>query len=442
MNRSLRRAPAIAASILSIIAAVGAVAGCGGSDDGGGGGTKTAKDGPVTLTFANWAAAEEATRPGMLNTIKAFEAAHPNIKIKSEEISFSDIGQQLVLRQRSGNPPDVAELSGNDTFAVAAGGGLATLDDTLGDVKSKLIPNDVKAGTVDGKWVAMPWTDAPQGFWYNKKLLKQAGIEKPPATLEELDAAMAAIKSKLKDVIPLGTDTTNRSFGLASQWPWMKAFGAQPFGEDGKATAATPQMQQYLDWIRALVAKGYTLPTRKIGDFRPLAAQDKVAFIFDQPLLHGVIQTANKQSDDEFYDTWGVTKQPAGPDGQSYSIPLGHQLVLFKKAADDGKAEAAAEFMKFLATDPATIEDMTIKTESSLPPLADPPAEVADLLDTPVFKAFQEEIAPTTTNPAYGAAFSQGFSPTMAGVQSAITSKDPIDAVAAQMQTNLQQAIG
>jgi hypothetical protein len=98
--------------------------------------------------------------------------------------------------------------------------------------------------------------------------------------------------------------------------------------------------------------------------------------------------------------------------------------------------------MKYLATDPAAIEDMTIKTESSLPPLSNPPAQVADLLNTPIFSAFQKEIAPTTTNPAYGAAFSQGFSPAMAGVQSAITSSDPVDAVATQMQTNLQQAIG
>lgn len=436
MKSLCRHAMAVALPVLVLGATA---AGCGGSGDDGG---TASKGGPVTLTFANWAAAEDATRPGMLDTIKAFEASHPDIKIKSEEISFSDIGQNLVLRQRSGNPPDVAELSGNDTFAVAAGGGLATLDDTLGDVKGKLIPNDVKAGTVAGKWVAMPWTDAPQGFWFNKKLLKQAGVDKPPATIEELDSAMAQIKSKFKDVIPLGTDTTNRSFGLASQWPWMKTYGAEPFDGTGKPTSDSPEMQQYLEWIRTVVAKGYTLPNRKIGDFRPLAAQDKVAFIFDQPLLQGVIQTANGQGDKEFYDTWGVTKQPAGPSGESFSIPLGHQLVMFKKAADDGKAKAAAEFMEYLATDPKAIQNMTIKTESSLPPLAEPPAEVKDLLDTPVFSAFTDEIAPTTINPAYGTGFSQGFSPAMAGVQNAITSGDPVDVVATQMQTNLQQAIG
>jgi multiple sugar transport system substrate-binding protein len=46
--------------------------------------------------------------------IKDFEAAHPDIRIKSEAISFTEIARQLVLRVRSGNPPDVSEVAGNE----------------------------------------------------------------------------------------------------------------------------------------------------------------------------------------------------------------------------------------------------------------------------------------------------------------------------------------
>ncbi|HUX22625.1 MAG TPA: hypothetical protein VMW69_15415, partial [Spirochaetia bacterium] len=68
-------------------------------------GTTAAK--AVTLSFANWADAEQATRPGIQAIISKFEAANPTITIKSEAISFSDIGHTLVLRVKSGNPPDV-----------------------------------------------------------------------------------------------------------------------------------------------------------------------------------------------------------------------------------------------------------------------------------------------------------------------------------------------
>ena len=439
MMRSVRRL--VAAVVLSALTAgAGVVAGCGSSDNGSGGSGSKSSNGPVTLTFANWASAEDPTRPGMLATIKAFEKLHPNITIKSQAISFTDIGKNLVLASRSGNPPDVAELSGNDTFAVAATQSLANLNDLLGDVKGQILPQDITAGTVNGAWVAMPWTDAPQGMFVNKKLLAKAGIDKPPTTLDEFDSDMATIKSKLKGVIPFATDTTNRSFGLASQLPWMKAFGAQPFDANGKVTSTTPEMQKYLQWIRDVVSKGYTLPNRKIGDFRPLAAQDKVAFIFDQPLLQGVIQTTNHQTDKQFYDTWEVTPQPQGDAGQSFSVPLGHQLVVFKKAVDNGKSQAAAEFVKYLATNTDAIKNYTIKTESSQPPLKQTPSELSSILNTPVFTAFQKDIAPTLFNPPYGPVFSAGFSPAMAGVQNAFTTTNPIDMIATDMQTNIGQA--
>ncbi|MGH2948610.1 MAG: ABC transporter substrate-binding protein [Solirubrobacteraceae bacterium] len=432
MRQPRHRLLAAALSALVLVAA-----GCGG-DDGG----EAADGGPVTLTFANWASAEDATRDGMLDLIKQFESANPDIKIESESVPFSDIGQNLVLRVNSGNPPDVAQISGNDTFAVAATGGLADLDESLADVKGMLIPEDVEMGTIDGTWVAMPWKDSPQGFFYNRKLMEEAGLdpESPPATIDELDQAMEQIKREKPGVIPLGTDTTNRTFGLASQWPWMLAHGAQPFDES-TATADTPEMRAYLEWISGVVKNDYTLPNRRIGDFRPLAAQDEVAFIVDQPLLQGVIQSTNDMSDNEFHETWGVTTLPQGATGESYSVPLGHQLVMFNKAADDGKAEAAAKFMQFLATDPKAIEEFTIGVESSLPPIAEPSPEIQQLLDTPLYTAFQEEILPTSTLPLYGQAFSAGSTPVMAGVQTAF-SDEPVDSVATQMQAQLEGALG
>src|SRR5262249_36736474 len=86
----------------------------------------------TTITFANWAAAEGATRPGIEQVIAAFEAANPGIAVRSEAIGFSDIAHQLVLRVRAGNPPDVAQLAGNDTLTVAATGGLKPLGSLAG----------------------------------------------------------------------------------------------------------------------------------------------------------------------------------------------------------------------------------------------------------------------------------------------------------------------
>ena len=67
----------------------------------------------VTITFANWASAEATTKPAIEKVIADFEAAHPDIRIRSEAISFSEIARQLALRVRSADAPDVAQLAGN-----------------------------------------------------------------------------------------------------------------------------------------------------------------------------------------------------------------------------------------------------------------------------------------------------------------------------------------
>ena len=393
----------------------------------------------ITLTFANWAAAEGTTKPAIDKVIADFESAHPDIRIKSEAISFSEIARQLALRVRSGNPPDVAQLAGNDTFLIAATGKLEPLEGYIdAAMKAELKPDALNGLAYQGKLIALPWTLAPAGLWYDKAILQKAGLdpEKPPKTIDELTAAMAAIRKTQPDVIPLALDTTNRPFSLQSNWPWMATFGAQPLGE-AKARADSAEMKRYLAWMRDLAKNRYIDPGRKIGEFRPLAAQDKVAFIWDQVLLQGVIQNASKMTDADFYKRWGVTTQPVGPSGKSYSFEGGHQLVMF---ADSKQKKAAWAFMQFLAASPVAIRDYTLGPGASLPPLVHMPSpELTQKLDTPIYKAFTTRIIPTVTTPPYGPAFAAASSAIMAGVQQAVTGSESIDQVAGAIQQQLDR---
>jgi len=390
----------------------------------------------VTITFANWAAAEGTTKPSIEQVIADFEKSHPDIQIKSEAISFSEIARQLALRVKAGNPPDVAQLAGNDTFVVT--GKLEPLTSYIGaDLKVKLKPDALAGLQYQGQLIALPWTLAPAGFWYNKAVMAKAGLdpEKPPRTIEELTVAMAAIKKSQPDVIPLGLDTTNRPFSLQSNWPWMETFGATPIGPKGRADSS--EMKRYLAWMRDLAKAGYIDPGRKIGEFRPLAAQDKIAFTWDQVLLQGVIQGANKMPDAEFYKHWGVTTQPAGPSRKSYSFEGGHQLVMF---ADSKQKKAAWEFMQYLAASADAIKTYTLGPGASIPPLsAAPSADLAAKLDTPVYKSFSANIVPTVSTPPFGPAFASASSGIMAGVQQAVTGTEPIDQIAASIQQQLER---
>jgi len=191
----------------------------------------------VTITFANWAAAEGTTKPAIEKVIADFEAAHPDIRIRSEAISFSEIARQLALRVRAGNPPDVAQLAGNDTFLIASTGKLEPLSGYIdATFKAELKPDALNSLQYQGKLIALPWTLAPAGLWYDKAILQKAGLdpEKPPKTIDELTTAMAAVRKTQPDVIPLGLDTTNRPFALQSNWP-----GSRPRQSDTATRASS-----------------------------------------------------------------------------------------------------------------------------------------------------------------------------------------------------------
>ncbi len=427
-----RRASWVQACTAGVAVAL-ALTACGGDDD-------SSSDGRVTVTWANWATAEQATKPAIEQVIEDFEAKHPDIRIESEAIAFSDIAQQLVMRTQSGNPPDVAQLAGNDTVSLADTGALAPLDDFVDDeLRARMNPVGLENGTHGGELLAFPWLESPQGFWYNKKLMAQAGLDpdSPPATIEELNEALAAIKETFPDSTPLAMDTTNRVFGLETNWAWMKTFGAEPFTDDG-AQADSEEFAEYLSWMRDLSENDYIVTGPVIGEFRPLAAQNEVAFMWDQNLLQGVIQDSSGMSDQEFYETWGVTTLPAGPSGESYAADLGHQLVMFGQSEHK---EAAWTFIEYLATSDNAILNYTLDAGAALPPLAEPQGRIAEAMSTPINDTFRDEIMPTYMTPPYGQQFSEAYDSIMAGLQQVLASGSDPEDVANEIHDRLEPII-
>ena len=179
---------------------------------GGSSATSGASRGPVTITFANWASDESNTAPGLKAAISLYEQQNPGVKIVSQPVSYSNIGSQLLLEVRSGNAPDVAEVQGDYTAALAYDNALQPLSSYAGSSFMKsLVPQSVTEGTYSGQFEATPWIIAPFGLWYNKNILKAAGIASPPTTITQFEQDLAMIKAKYPPstgMIPFGFDTT------------------------------------------------------------------------------------------------------------------------------------------------------------------------------------------------------------------------------------------
>ena len=85
----------------------------------------------VTITFANWADAENATRPGIEKIIQDFEKSHPTSSAEPADFVFGDCAATGAARacRQSARP---AELAGNDTILLALTGKLEPLDGFVG----------------------------------------------------------------------------------------------------------------------------------------------------------------------------------------------------------------------------------------------------------------------------------------------------------------------
>ena len=157
-------------------------AGCGGGEKPAA--PAAAKDQKITLTFTNWVGAEEGTRDKLKEVIAQFEKENPNIKIDAKTIPVSDTIQQLTIMASAGNAPDIAQAQGDGVITLAISNFLEPVDSLIPANYMNVMPKNIydSAGLWNGKHYAIPWTPNENGFWYNKKLMKEAGLDpsKPP----------------------------------------------------------------------------------------------------------------------------------------------------------------------------------------------------------------------------------------------------------------------
>ena len=118
-------------------------------------------------------------------------------------------------------------------------------------------------------------------------------------------------------------------------------------------------------------------------------------------------------------------------------VANGRHLVMFKKAGDQPLAWNFRQSLSMLTN---AVREFCLRYESAIPPLQNPPAQVAAALDTPVDRAFAGPIARTALVPQYGESFADAYGPVMAGVQSPVGGSGSVDGIASSMQSMLKSA--
>jgi multiple sugar transport system substrate-binding protein len=407
-----------------------------------GGSSQEHPSGPARLRFVNWVSAEAATKTSIDAVIAAFEKLNPSITIDNQPVPFDNMRQQLIIQSTGGNPPDVMQLNGSWPQELGAEGLLLDLSSGAG---SSLLGDNyqggLQAGEYGGKLYALPLSNTPHGFWFNKQLMERAGLDpgKPPASFEELGQHMAQIKSRLgsSGVYPIGIDTTKVDYALTQFWPYFFAFGARPL-YGGKAGFDRPEVRSALSWLQDSVKKGYTPVGQQIKDERELMAKGQIVYKLDGPYLKGILQSLNPAlTGDAVSSTFGVAGVPRGPKGDGQTLADLHQVGISSKSRHAG---AAWKFVRYLIQSTTSIEQYMIPY-GVLPPLRSELEQTyRQRFQDQISQAFIKDVFPKMVGGPYGPRYSKALPVVIDALQRVAVQLEPVPQVAADSQKKLQAA--
>lgn len=134
-----------------------------------------------------------------------FKAANPGTEIVTESYPDQPYQQKVKIYATAKQLPDVFKFwSFTSLLGPLVDGGLVEPLVRSDFEKLDYLPGALDANVYHGKLYGIPVHADLWVIYYNKKLFKDAGIEQPPATIDEL--INAAAKLKARGVIPMVTD--------------------------------------------------------------------------------------------------------------------------------------------------------------------------------------------------------------------------------------------
>ena len=155
------------------------------------------------------------------------------INLKLESVNANDLQPRITSAIQSGSGADIIMAIGNWPQLYAER--LADTSDVaeeIGKAQGGYYDVNKQVGTVDGKWIGVPWTCGGGLITYRKSWLEEVGASKFPDNWETFREVGRKLKAKGR---PFG-QTAGHTFGDAPSWwyPFLWSFGGKEVDTDGK----------------------------------------------------------------------------------------------------------------------------------------------------------------------------------------------------------------
>jgi len=348
-------------SITSILLAVMMLLGmtaCGG-DNGSGDGPSTDAEGNTIVKIMFHVDKSSTEGQAYQKRINAFNDAYKDKKIKAQAIfkarsaGASGYETELQNNQLEGTLADIITFDAPNTAAYANSGLLHDISNLISaDEQDKFY----SLNKYNGKLYGLPIQESSAGFFYNKKIFRDAGIDvsgftaENPWTFEQFKDVCARLKNHGVTAVDMRIDATKDETAPYLLYPFIYAAGGDFVSEDGYTatgfynSAATANGFQF---IKDLIISGYTSYAIGATDFFTGKVGMYLSSGWTIPDLDNKYREQFASRDD-----WGLLPYPKGAEAASatgswsYAITNNHhedktaalELLKWMTSAESSKA--------------------------------------------------------------------------------------------------------
>ncbi len=312
------------------------------------GGTSQATSDTITYWASDQGNSLDDTAAKLKPSLERF-TKETGVKVQLEVISWTDLYNRILTAVTSGDGPDVLNIGNTWAVTLQETGAFEPVEGALLEAvggKDRFLQTSWSTGGAEGKTpTSVPLYGLAYNMYYNTKMFKAAGIEKPPVTWEEF---VADAKKLTKDtngdgkMDQWGFTAAGASVSANSHQAFVRGLqnGGTLFDKEGKPTFDSgPQVAGVKQFIDLMATEKVMSPSdaeisqgsQKIDNL----INGKAAMLFDQSPL--------KNFDARGFKDWGVAPVPmmqagATGDAGTQSHVAGINLSVFKNSKNKDNA--------------------------------------------------------------------------------------------------------
>ncbi len=290
----------------------------------------------------------------MNQIVTEFNTQQPNVNVLIDYVSYDALHDKITTALASTPPAYDVFLVDDIWYAEFADKGyvLDVTNRITPEMRNGIFEAAWEISTVNGKVYGMPWLLDQKYFFYNEKMLREAGFDAPPTTWEELVEQSKVIKEKGIAEFPIVWSWGQYEAAICDWVTLLFGNGGAMADESGKPVFNSDIGVKTLEWMIRTIDEGITNPASVSyveEDVRNVFSQGKAVFALNWNYMYDLVNFQAEQS--QVTGQIKMALMPAFANSGVKSATIDGSMG-FSVAATSANPDAAWSYVEYLTSQP------------------------------------------------------------------------------------------